>query len=97
MPSLQDALFTELAFVGLHPAGVQYGTFDLEDETGPHTGWFLQSEVTSMFFLDGASTESEAHDAADTHHLEEGYKRATAWKCGQGPAYSGDTSYCYVI
>jgi len=98
MPSLFEILSAvPVANINFQTGRVLYGTYDPEDETGFHTGWFYGGPGdpnTGYFFLDGASTEAEAHDASDALMLEHGYKRVTPWTvvC-DGPA----SSECYIV
>jgi hypothetical protein len=97
MPSILDVLMAEEVLgINLQAGGVLYGTYDPEDETGPHTGWFYGGPAnpnTGYFFLGSAASESEAHDAAEAL-FSAAYKRVTSWKCSNSGPFS---STCYMV
>lgn len=98
MPTLSEILATHpVSNIEVQPAYVLSGTYDPEDGTGFHTGWFYNgpgNPNTGYLFLDGASSESEAHDAVDALLPGNGYKRATPWECTCSGPYP---SMCYVL
>lgn len=98
MTTLFEVLSAEpLANINFQVGKVLYGTYDPEDGSGVHTGWFYNGpgNPNTGFYFTGESSESGAQGVSDTLLTEAGYKRVVPWRCVCDDPYA--SSKCYMV